>query len=172
MGPNHCAFDDCTESLHNARGGVFCLQHEILCGNLCHMCNCNNPKVPPSQTCAQHQNRWYQHAVRYGQQSLLGIRQLVRHSAEEGLAWLPSINRPVQYHDQEPAALNKKDNYFVAPHFYCVETICAPCGVVIAWTKFAKAESPTNILNFLELVYPTPELHPNNICIDKACMVL
>jgi hypothetical protein len=53
-----------------------------------------------------------------------------------------------------------------------VETICAPCGVVIAWTLFAKAESPTNILNWLESVYPTPELRPNYICIDKACMVL
>ncbi|KAF8883466.1 hypothetical protein BD779DRAFT_1612302 [Infundibulicybe gibba] len=36
-------------------------------------------------------------------------------------------------------------------------TICAPCGVVIAWTKFDKAESPTNILQFLEDVYPTEE---------------
>ena len=43
---------------------------------------------------------------------------------------------------------------------------------MIAWTKFAKAESPTNILDFLNTVYPTPELRPNYICIDKACMVL
>jgi hypothetical protein len=67
---------------------------------------------------------------------------------------------------------NRKDNYFVAPHFYCVETICAPCGVVIAWTKFVKSESPTQILNFLNSVYPTPELRPNYICIDKGCQVL
>jgi hypothetical protein len=53
-----------------------------------------------------------------------------------------------------------------------VETICAPCGIVIAWTKFAKSESPTNILNFLETVYPTEESHPDYICIDKACLVL
>jgi hypothetical protein len=78
----------------------------------------------------------------------------------------------VQQHDEEPTAGNQRDNYFIAPRFYCVETICAPCGVVIAWTKFAKAESPTNILKFLESVYPTSELRPNYICIDKACMVL
>ena len=53
-----------------------------------------------------------------------------------------------------------------------VETICAPCGVVIAWAKFAKAESPTNILNFLESVYPTEESRPAYICIDKACLLL
>jgi hypothetical protein len=67
---------------------------------------------------------------------------------------------------------NWKDNYFVAPHFYCVKTICASCGVVIVWTKFDKSESPTNILNFLDSVYPTPELWPNHIYIDKACQVL
>jgi hypothetical protein len=53
-----------------------------------------------------------------------------------------------------------------------VETICAPCGVVIAWTKFAKAESPTNILKFLDEIYPTEQSRPDYICIDKACAVL
>ncbi|KAF8225621.1 hypothetical protein L208DRAFT_1305619 [Tricholoma matsutake] len=63
-------------------------------------------------------------------------------------------------------------NYFSAPRFYCVETICAPCGVVIAWEKFPKAESPTNILAFLEKVFHTEESRPDYICIDKACLVL
>ena len=89
---------------------------------------------------------------------MLGICRLLRCSEEERLAWLPTINRQVQQHDAEPAAETEKDNYFVTPHFYCVETICAPCGVVIALTLFAKAESSTNILNWLESVYPTPEL--------------
>ena len=53
-----------------------------------------------------------------------------------------------------------------------METICAPCGTVIAWTLFNKSESPTQILDFLEAVYPTPELQPNYICIDKGCSVL
>jgi hypothetical protein len=57
------------------------------------------------------------------------------------------------------------------PRFYCVETICAPCGV-IAWAKFPKAESPTNILAFLEKVFHTEQSRPDYICIDKACMVL
>ena len=48
--------------------------------------------------------------------------------------------------------------------FYCVETLCAPCGTVIAWAKFAKSESLINILNFLETVYLTEESCP-------ACLV-
>ena len=78
----------------------------------------------------------------------------------------------MQQHDAEVAPEVQKDNYFVAPHFHCVETICAPCGVVIAWTLFDKSESPTKILDWLDEVYPTPELHSNYICIDKACQVL
>jgi hypothetical protein len=53
-----------------------------------------------------------------------------------------------------------------------VETICAPCGVVIAWTKFARSESPTNILQFLEDVYQDEASRPDYICIDKDCQVL
>jgi len=173
MGPTHCAYEDCTQDLAQVRKGVFCVQHEILRGNLCRMHNCDNIKVPPSQTCTEHQNNWYRHAVRYGRQTLLGICRIVRRSEEERVAWLPTFNRHTQQqYDEAVVAENQKDNYFVAPCFYCMETICAPCGVVIAWTKFAKAESPTNILHFLATVYPTPELRPSYICIDKACMVL
>ena len=87
------------------------------------------------------------------------------------MPWTAPITENVQPHD-EPAPEPQRTNYFIAPRFYCVETICAPCGVVIAWTKFAKSESPTNILAFLEKVYPTEESRPAYICIDKACLVL
>ena len=43
---------------------------------------------------------------------------------------------------------------------------------MIAWTKFAKSESPTNILNWLGTIYPEPDTQPSYICIDKACQVL
>ena len=69
-----------------------------------------------------------------------------------------------------PERTNK--NYFSPNRFYCVETLCAPCGTVIAWTKFAKSESPTKIMKFLNSVYPTNESQPAYICIDKACTVL
>ena len=138
------------------------------------MRNCQNHKVAPTQTCDFHQARWYHHVVRYGRQSLLGIRRLIRRTEEEQLDWLPPRiprQQPLHEDDAAPEAA-PHDNYFTAPRYYCVETICAPCGVVIAWTKFAKAESPTNILNFLERVFPTDDLKPDYICIDKACAVL
>ncbi|KAF8979162.1 hypothetical protein BDQ17DRAFT_1394594 [Cyathus striatus] len=56
--------------------------------------------------------------------------------------------------------------------YYCVETICAPCGVVKAWAKFTKSEGPVQILDFLNKVYPTEESRPSYICIDKAYVVL
>ena len=51
-------------------------------------------------------------------------------------------NQQVQPHDEDPCLQSRKDNHFVPPHFYCVETICAPCGAVHAWTLFDKPEFP------------------------------
>lgn len=90
----------------------------------------------------------------------------------EPLPWQPQAGANFQPHDVPAPEEERKKNYFTAPQFYCIETICAPCGVVIAWTKFDKAESPTNILNWLESVYPTEESWSDYVCIDKACLVL
>jgi hypothetical protein len=88
------------------------------------------------------------------------------------LPWQPTTERVPQPHDEPAPDVQPAKNFFSAGRFYCVETICAPCGAVIAWTKFDKSESPTQILNFLESVYPTEESRPDYICIDKACAVL
>jgi hypothetical protein len=86
---------------------------------------------------------------------------------------MPAAPHQVQPHDQEEIQQAERSrDHFIPPRMYCVETICAPCGVIVAWAKFSKAESPTNILHFLELVYPEQERRPSYICIDKACMVL
>jgi hypothetical protein len=53
-----------------------------------------------------------------------------------------------------------------------VETIAGTCGIVTAWTKFAKSESSSNILDFLDKVYPNEASQPDYVCIDKACLVL
>ena len=132
IGPTHCAFDNCIKELQNARGGVFCAQHEITHGNLCCIHDCDKPKVAPTYTCAIHQNCWCQYAIRYGWQSLLGICQLIRRSEEEHVDWLPQRNQQVQPHDEDAGSQSRKDNYFVPPCFYCVETICAPCGAIHA----------------------------------------
>ena len=91
---------------------------------------------------------------------------------EERNSWQPGLHRTIQPHDNDDDVEVPRKHYFGPAKFYCIETICAPCGVVIAWTKFDRSESPTNILNFLARVYPTEESRPSYICIDKACKVL
>ena len=87
--------------------------------------------------------------------------------------WQPAARGSgVQAHDEQPQVKKDRSHFFSPARFYCVETICKPCGVVVAWVKFAKAESETNILKFLESVYPTEESRPQYICIDKACRLL
>ncbi|KAF8984862.1 hypothetical protein BDQ17DRAFT_1393809 [Cyathus striatus] len=150
MGPTHCAYKDCSAKLANAHTGVFCLRHESQHEGLCRMIDCYNHHEPNSKTCVNHRQNWFNHITQFGRQSVLGIRRIIRRSVEEaGQA-------------QEP------DNYFVAPQFYCVETLCAPCGVVIAWTKFVKSEGASQIMDFLEDIYLTPESKPSYVCIDKV----
>ena len=68
MGPTHCAYSDCTQDLAQLKGGVLCVDCELLNGNLCCIHDCSNLKVAPTQMCAQHQNHWHKHIVRYGYQ--------------------------------------------------------------------------------------------------------
>lgn len=90
------------------------------------------------------------------------------------MPWQTPLNRTAQPHDEPPVNEEQiqRKHYFAPSRFYCVETICAPCGVVIAWAKFTKSESPTNILHFLESVYPMEISRPDYVCIDKGCMIL
>jgi hypothetical protein len=148
MGPTHCAYDNCTAVLANAHGGSFCPHHEIEYGVNCHVCDCTNTKLAGTQACEEHKNQW---KICHSRQNLAGVKRALQ-GANENLAWQPGQERVVQPHDQENADADppKSKHFFGPAQFYCVETICAPCGVVIAWTKFAKSESTTNILNWLE----------------------
>jgi hypothetical protein len=67
----------------------------------------------------------------------------------EALPWEPTSAPNPQRHDEDMPEL-QCSNYFTPHRFYCVKNICAPCGVVIAWAKFANAESPENFLNFFK----------------------
>ena len=66
----------------------------------------------------------------------------------ENLEWNGQRFINEQPHD-EKVPESRQMNYFSPSCNYCVKTICAPCGVVIAWMKFATADSGTNILDFL-----------------------
>ncbi|KAF8800018.1 hypothetical protein BYT27DRAFT_7236215 [Phlegmacium glaucopus] len=104
--------------------------------------------VNPTEACDEHQLIWKKHSEKHSQQHLSGDH------CEAG--------------PENP----QRPHYFSPAQYYCVETMCAPCGVVIAWTKFDKSESPTNVLNFLGSVHPTQDSQPQYVCIDKACMLL
>jgi hypothetical protein len=134
--------------------------------------DCHNPRLPSTQACQQHQKEWTKHIHNRSPGALAGVRRMLR-NPHEGLEWLPSpIEHDPQPHDGPSPPEHKLKHYFSPNRFYCVETVCAPCGTVIAWTKFARSESPTNIIDFLNFIYPTSNDRPTYICIDKACVVL
>jgi len=99
-----------------------------------------------------------------------GRHRMLNHQ-NENLPWNQNVEQDPQPHEEDPPEAQRK-NYFSPGRWYCVETICAPCGVVIAWTKFDKSESPTKILKFLKDTYPEKFTRPDYICIDKGCLVL
>jgi hypothetical protein len=134
------------------------------------MRDCNNQKITGTKACEMHQREWNKYIQTHDRQSFHGARRMLQRQGEN-LPWQAAAESNTQPHD-EPTAERQRKNYFSPAHFYCVETICAPCGIVIAWAKFAKSESPTNILEFLQSVFPTEESRPDYICIDKACLVL
>lgn len=162
------------EPLVNARGESFCEIHQDEYRDQCRVVDCPTASVPGTRACVDHQEMWKQYQDSHSRRNLLGIRRIISRP-NEIYEWQnrqdPAVAPP---HDQpqgdEDAGTRK--HYFGPSKFYCVETACFPCGVVISWTKFDKAESPSKILGFLEETFPTPESRPSYICIDKACQVL
>ena len=161
--------------MENARGGAFCKHHEQVYGHICRIIGCQNNKVDGTQACVQHQPEWKKHQAQHSHANFTGICRQLK-DPNDPYAWQTQNrnSQDRQPHD-EPASKKKskkKNNYFTSGRFYCVETICAPCGAVIAWKKFDVAESPKNIMDFLDEVYPDKKTRPAYICIDKACVVL
>ncbi|KAF9488070.1 hypothetical protein BDN71DRAFT_1485159 [Pleurotus eryngii] len=160
MGPCHCAMPGCKMELLNAQTGVFCNVHQEEMEVCCRMKDFVRVKVAGTQACVDHQEQWRMYQAHYANSSLL---------EEERQDWLPHA---AGAEEVEQVSGTKYNNYFSAPRFYCVETICTPCGVVIAWRKFAKAEGVAKILQFLEDVYEDPNSRPSYIAIDKECALL
>lgn len=140
------------------------------------MVGCSKDKIQGTQACHEHAADWKKSVHDRSKATINGIRRVLQRPGERQ-EWqnVPdaAIQRP---HDDEvepenPQPTIKRKTYFSPNRSYCVETACAPCGVVIAWTKFPKSESPTNILNWLDELFPNKEDRPAYICIDKACQV-
>ena len=145
--------------------------HYIELASQCLVRDCANNRFGDTSACQAHQAEWRKFKKYRTRQTQSGVRRILQRPGEIQ-PWNPQRKKSnPQRHDNENEEPPLAPNYFSPARDYCVETICAPCGVVIAWTKFAKSESTTNILHFLESVYQTEESCPDYICIDKACQV-
>ena len=69
------------------------------------------------------------HVQNNSQYSMAGVRRMLQRP-NENLPWSTIQGRDYQPHDQDSPE-NQRLNYFRPARFYCVETITAPCGVVI-----------------------------------------
>ena len=134
------------------------------------MVGCEEDCVQDTLACVEHAQLWRKHTQRRSQGFLHGLRWVLR-QPNDRQAWQQENQNNQQAHDEEqPEPIQQ--HYFSPGQFYCVETITALCGVVIAWTKFDKSESPTKILRVLGNVFPDADEQPTYVCIDKACVVL
>ena len=138
----------------------------------CLVRDCNRRRIARTLACQVHQPEWRKYSRNSKRHNQAGVHRMLQRPSENH-PWQPNRRgENPQRHDDPNEDPPPPPHYFRAGRFYCVETICAPCGVVIAWTKFGKVESPTNILNFLGRVYQTEDSRPDYICIDKGCQVL
>ena len=115
--------------------------------------------IATTMACAAHQALWKKYKLDHSAGSLAGSKKMLN-CHQENLVWNPRGDHEHQPHD-EPAPDPRRSKKFFGPAtFYCVETVCAPCGVVVAWAKFSKSESESNTLAFLNQVYPSMDSHP------------
>ena len=110
MGPQHCAYDNCTSDLANARGGSFCAYHENQWGARCRMSNCDNEKVPGTQACQHHAREWDKHVKNHSRHTFNGARRQLQRPGEN-LPWQPAAHANLQPHDESTPETRRK-NYF------------------------------------------------------------
>ena len=151
-----------------------CSTHERLLARKCLAVGCQADIVPGSRSCHGHMAAYQRHKNSKSQATLSGLCRILQHPNDQQPWQNRQVNRINPAHDQNQGGPEDevRRHYWSPNRFYCVETICTPCGLVVSWTKFAKSESPTNILNWLQQVYPEQDNRPSYICIDKACQVV
>ncbi|KAH6873783.1 hypothetical protein BKA70DRAFT_1379064 [Coprinopsis sp. MPI-PUGE-AT-0042] len=144
MGPQHCAFPECKGALSSYHGESYCDHHKRTRGHICHMEGC---------ACEAHQGEWNKWKAAHSRSNLSGVKRMIQRSSEK-MPWQEQEERPDNPHDEEDQEPARRKNYF------------SPASL------FTKSESPTNIMSFLDSVYPTPDSCPSFVCINKACIVL
>jgi hypothetical protein len=126
------------------------------------MVGCSDNKIKGTQACSEHLTDWKKNVRDCSKAIVNGIQHILQCPGEHQV-WQTVPDASIQQpHDDEvetenPQPTTKENTYFSSNHSYCVETACAPCGVVLAWTKFPKSESPTNVLNLLDELFVKKE---------------
>jgi hypothetical protein len=141
MGHSICAYPECESELINARGGIYCALHEDLYGAKCHVANCTNDKQGQTLACEAHQAKWRRFQKYHQARQMSGYRRALR-QADDTLPWMQQRSSNQQPHDQEANDSQSNKDHFIPSRTYCVETLCAPCGVVVAWTNLQRQSHP------------------------------
>jgi len=81
-----------------------------------------------NQACQEHQQQWLRYSAQHSHQTLAGVWRILQHPSEL-MPWQSPLIRHPQPHDEPPAEEVQRNHYFSSSRFYCVETICAPCGL-------------------------------------------
>jgi len=96
------------------------------------MIDCNNKKTIDTEACRQHASAWQKHLHSHSSSTLNDIRRVLQRPCERQ-DWQPSTHSSaIQPHDEDTPDPIAWKHYFSPNRFYCVETACAPCGVVLA----------------------------------------
>ncbi|KAH6904543.1 hypothetical protein BKA70DRAFT_1226791 [Coprinopsis sp. MPI-PUGE-AT-0042] len=155
-GPLHCARPKCYKPLSNNRGESYCDKHILEFSHFCRIVECLALAKSGTRACELHAPEWKHYQASASRSSSSGVKRMIHRPAERQ-PWQESHERPENPQPHQPK------HYFAASRIYCVETLCAPCGVVEAWSLFAKSESPTNIMKFLDYH------HWNHSKTDELC---
>jgi hypothetical protein len=202
MGHRLCAMPKCLNSPTDFRSKKLCPRHQEERSGLCGIVSCTRfaltePVHAGACDLEAHQELWaafqstrsretygsYQRVLRNQQGSAL------RGEDRETAAWIAEgrqnaervISAPddpeqtIPHHQGSSVpqpSLRRTQHTWQYRHVHCVETVTRPCGCIIAWSKFPTSESPTNIVQMLEQIFPSVESRPSYFVIDKACRIL
>lgn len=85
-------------------------------------------------------------------------------------------NQNIQAHVPVPVGLDGQpiSHSFQARWTHCVETCQWACGFPLGWAKFYNSESESQVVQFLETLWPDGALEPRPsfIAFDRACILL
>ncbi|KAH6885560.1 hypothetical protein BKA70DRAFT_1123965, partial [Coprinopsis sp. MPI-PUGE-AT-0042] len=136
-GPLHCAQPKCYNPLANNRVESYCEKHVREFGHFCRIIECRALAKTGTRACELHAPEWKHYQASASRSSSSGVKRMI-HRPGEQQPWQESHEHSENPHDQPDPQPHQPKHYFAASRYYCVETLCAPCGVIEAWSLFAK----------------------------------